>query len=63
VKNSRTRFAAFSVGVKNGRLAINFESLVSRAVIDNTAFSGLMRLYAPELPEHQEFNRQIDGGR
>jgi hypothetical protein len=35
---------------------INFESLVSQAVIDNTAFAGLMRFY--ELPEHQEFNRR-----
>jgi hypothetical protein len=45
---------------------IDFKSLVTKAVIDNTAFAGLMRLYAPELREHQEFNqrwpshRQID---
>lgn len=43
---------------ETGLPPINFETLVGRAVIDNTAFAGSMRLCEPELPEHKEFNRR-----
>jgi hypothetical protein len=44
----------------------DFKALLSRALIDNTAFAGFMRLYEPEHPPHRDFNerfpwhRQID---